>query len=42
MQKPESLAEPIQTKDEDVSLERLKEINDAMLTYPSGFNVLKN
>ncbi|MCD8870371.1 2-oxoglutarate dehydrogenase E1 component [Staphylococcus gallinarum] len=41
MQKPESLAEPIQTKDEDVSLERLKEINDAMLTYPSGFNVLK-
>ncbi|MCG7339621.1 2-oxoglutarate dehydrogenase E1 component [Staphylococcus sp. ACRSN] len=41
MQKPESLAEPIQTKNDDVSLEKLKEINDAMLTYPSGFNVLK-
>ena len=41
MQKPDILAEPIQTKDEEVSYEQLKEINDAMLSYPSDFNVLK-
>ena len=41
MQKPDSLAEPIKTKDEEVSYEQLKEINDAMLSYPSDFNVLK-
>ncbi|MCE7786612.1 2-oxoglutarate dehydrogenase E1 component [Staphylococcus xylosus] len=41
MQRPESLAEPIQNDDSELSFEQLKEINDAMLTYPSNFNVLK-
>ncbi|MGW7797900.1 2-oxoglutarate dehydrogenase E1 component [Staphylococcus xylosus] len=41
MQRPESLAEPIQNDDSELSIEQLKEINDAMLTYPSNFNVLK-
>ena len=41
MQKPDSLAEPLQSVDVDVSYEQLKEINDAMLSYPSNFNVLK-
>ncbi|SCT05929.1 2-oxoglutarate dehydrogenase E1 component [Staphylococcus caeli] len=41
MQKPDSLAEPIQGTDTEISFEQLKEINDAMLTYPSDFNVLK-
>lgn len=41
MQKPEDLAEPIQSQDTELSFEHLKEINDAMLTYPSNFNVLK-
>ncbi|MBF0813534.1 2-oxoglutarate dehydrogenase E1 component [Staphylococcus sp. mip270_02] len=41
MQRPESLAEPIQNDDSQLSFEQLKEINDAMLTYPSNFNVLK-
>ncbi|HLR18318.1 MAG TPA: 2-oxoglutarate dehydrogenase E1 component [Staphylococcus sp.] len=41
MQKPDSLAEPIQSEDTGLSFEQLKEINDAMLTYPSDFNVLK-
>ncbi|MDK9866369.1 2-oxoglutarate dehydrogenase E1 component [Staphylococcus sp. IPLA37010] len=41
MQKPDDLAEPIQSQDTELSFEHLKEINDAMLTYPSNFNVLK-
>ncbi|MGW7962812.1 2-oxoglutarate dehydrogenase E1 component [Staphylococcus xylosus] len=41
MQRPESLAEPIQNDNSELSFEQLKEINDAMLTYPSNFNVLK-
>lgn len=41
MQRPESLAEPIQNDDSELSFEQLKEINDAMFTYPSNFNVLK-
>ncbi|MEB5783682.1 2-oxoglutarate dehydrogenase E1 component [Staphylococcus pseudoxylosus] len=41
MQRPESLAEPIQNDDSELSFEQLKEINDAMLTYPSNFHVLK-
>ncbi|WP_204190709.1 MULTISPECIES: 2-oxoglutarate dehydrogenase E1 component [unclassified Staphylococcus] len=41
MQKPDSLAEPLQSVDVNVSYEQLKEINDAMLSYPSNFNVLK-
>ncbi|MDW8546761.1 2-oxoglutarate dehydrogenase E1 component [Staphylococcus pseudoxylosus] len=41
MQRPESLAEPIQNDDSELSFEQLKEINNAMLTYPSNFNVLK-
>ncbi|MGW7925563.1 2-oxoglutarate dehydrogenase E1 component [Staphylococcus xylosus] len=41
MQRPESLAEPIQNDDSELSFEQLKEINDAMLTYPSNFSVLK-
>ncbi|MGW7975828.1 2-oxoglutarate dehydrogenase E1 component [Staphylococcus xylosus] len=41
MQRPESLAEPIQNDDSQLSFEQLKEINDAMLTYPPNFNVLK-
>ncbi|AWI44558.1 2-oxoglutarate dehydrogenase E1 component [Staphylococcus nepalensis] len=41
MQKPDSLAEPLESVGIDISYEQLKEINDAMLSYPSNFNVLK-
>ena len=41
MQKPDTLAEPLQPIDSDVSFDHLKEINDAMLSYPEGFNILK-
>ena len=39
--KPESLQLP-QSDDKDFSFDHLKEINDAMLTYPEDFHVLKN
>ena len=41
MQKPDTLAEPLQPIDSDLSFDHLKEINDAMLSYPEGFNILK-
>lgn len=41
MEKPEALQQPLQSDDKDFSFDHLKEINDAMLTYPEGFNVLK-
>ncbi|MBI5972472.1 2-oxoglutarate dehydrogenase E1 component [Staphylococcus caledonicus] len=41
MEKPESLELPLQSDDTDFSFEHLKEINDAMLTYPEDFHVLK-
>lgn len=42
MEKPESLQLPLQSDDKDFSFDHLKEINDAMLTYPEDFHVLKN
>src|SRR5699024_587740 len=41
MQKPDSLAEPLESVGIDISYEQLKESNDAMLSYPSNFNILK-
>ena len=41
MERPESLQEPLQSDDKDFSVDHLKEINDAMLTYPEDFHVLK-
>ena len=41
MEKPESLQLPLQSDDKDFSFDHLKEINDAMLTYPEDFHVLK-
>ncbi|KYH14518.1 2-oxoglutarate dehydrogenase E1 component [Staphylococcus kloosii] len=41
MQRPESLENPLQGDDKEFSFDHLKEINDAMLNYPSGFNVMK-
>ncbi|MBH9580011.1 2-oxoglutarate dehydrogenase E1 component [Staphylococcus felis] len=38
---PEEISEPISSNDSELSFERLKKINDAMLTYPDQFNVLK-
>ncbi|UEX89190.1 2-oxoglutarate dehydrogenase E1 component [Staphylococcus ratti] len=38
---PEGISKPLQSNESELSLERLKEINDAMLTYPEGFNVFK-
>lgn len=42
MERPESLQEPLQSDDKDFSVDHLKEINDAMLTYPEDFHVLKS
>ena len=42
MSKPESLEEPLQPDKDNVSYEDLKSINDALLSYPTGFEVLKN
>ncbi|PTH24023.1 2-oxoglutarate dehydrogenase E1 component [Staphylococcus arlettae] len=41
MQKPESLQQPLQGDDRQFTFEQLQEINDAMLSYPSDFTVLK-
>lgn len=41
MEKPESLQQPLKSDDKEFTFDHLKEINDAMLTYPEGFNVLK-
>ena len=41
MQKPDAIAEPLKGDDQSFSFEHLKEINDAMLSYPEDFNVLK-
>ena len=41
MEKPESLQQPLQSDDKDFTYDHLKEINDAMLTYPEGFHILK-
>ena len=41
MERPESLQEPLQSDDKDFSVDHLKEINDAMLSYPEDFHVLK-
>lgn len=41
MSKPESVEEPLQPDKNNVSYDDLKTINDALLTYPTGFKVLK-
>ncbi|MEJ7525634.1 hypothetical protein WL578_12665, partial [Staphylococcus epidermidis] len=41
MEKPESLQLPLQSDEKDFTFDHLKEINDAMLTYPEDFHVLK-
>ncbi|MCQ9903639.1 thiamine pyrophosphate-dependent enzyme, partial [Staphylococcus aureus] len=41
MEGPESLQEPLQSDDKDFSVDHLKEINRAMLSYPEDFHVLK-
>ncbi|WP_180542576.1 2-oxoglutarate dehydrogenase E1 component [Staphylococcus haemolyticus] len=41
VERPESLQEPLQSDDKDFSVDHLKEINDAMLSYPEDFHVLK-
>ncbi|MGV3243925.1 2-oxoglutarate dehydrogenase E1 component [Staphylococcus sp. 11261D007BR] len=41
MERPESLAEPLADNSSELSFDRLKEINDAMLTYPEDFKILK-
>ncbi len=38
---PEGISKPLESNDSALSFDRLKEINDAMLTYPEGFNVFK-
>lgn len=38
---PEGISKPLESNESALSFERLKEINDAMLTYPEGFNVFK-
>lgn len=42
MEIPEGISKPLQSNESELSLERLKEINEAMLNYPEGFNVFKN
>ena len=41
MEIPEGISKPLQSNESELSLERLKEINEAMLNYPEGFNVFK-
>ncbi|QLK86970.1 2-oxoglutarate dehydrogenase E1 component [Staphylococcus sp. 17KM0847] len=41
MEHPENIAQPLASNHSELSYERLKTINDAMLTYPSDFNVFK-
>ncbi|MDR5602421.1 2-oxoglutarate dehydrogenase E1 component [Staphylococcus coagulans] len=41
MAMPESITKPLANNDSELSLERLKEINEAMLNYPETFNVFK-
>src|SRR5699024_9133880 len=42
MQKPDSLAEPLESVGIDISYEQLKEINDAMLSYPQTSMYLRS
>lgn len=41
MEKPAELALPLQADEQSFTFDHLKEINDALLTYPDGFNILK-
>ncbi|EKU47503.1 2-oxoglutarate dehydrogenase E1 component [Staphylococcus massiliensis] len=41
MDKPNSIELPLQDNESELSYERLKEINDAMLSYPEDFTVFK-
>ena len=41
MEKPQALHLSLQSDDKDFTFDYLKEINDAMLTYPKDFHVLK-
>ncbi len=36
------LALPLQADEQSFTFDHLKEINDALLTYPDGFNILKS
>ncbi|RIO47902.1 2-oxoglutarate dehydrogenase E1 component, partial [Staphylococcus hominis] len=38
MEIPEGISKPLQSNESELSLERLKESNEAMLNYPEGFN----
>lgn len=39
MEKPAELALPLQADEQSFTFDHLKEINDALLTYPDGFNI---
>lgn len=39
MVSPDNISEPIASNPSELSYDRLKEINDAMLTYPEDFNI---
>ena len=39
--RPSALQAPLESKTASFSVEKLKEINDAMLSYPEGFHILK-
>jgi len=41
MARPSALQAPLESKTASFSVEKLKEINDAMLSYPEGFHILK-
>ncbi len=41
MEKPAELALPLQADEQSFTFDHLKEINDALLTYPDGLNILK-
>ncbi|MBI5975459.1 2-oxoglutarate dehydrogenase E1 component [Staphylococcus canis] len=38
---PDNISEPLSSNESELSFDRLKEINDAMLSYPENFNIFK-